>query len=824
MSTQDPPDAEEQPHAAPPIEAATAANQALLRRIMAAGENDFSASPFLRPNRGNPVYALLGAEARRRGYCARIVRDTHVEIRDPRDHDRVLAVFSPNSPDLALAARRVTNNKVRTKTVLQAAGVPVPRGEVFRDFDLALAYLERCNRPQVVKPMRGSGGNGVSVGITTPAQFRAAWERAASSNFAVVLEDFVVGDELRLIVLGGEVVGAVCRIPAHVVGDGRLTIRELVARKNAVRKRNPLMRLYPVDEFDYLRDVLGKGLDERPAPGEYVRLSSVSNVAKGGEAVSLTGVLHPSFHTLARRVFDAIPGATQLGLDVITTDFAADALGGNAVVIEVNSDPAIGTPCFAAYGPPASEIAVRAMDWVERQARGAARRRQDAPAPSLAPANTYHATCDGATFPRNYGTQIRLLRQAAYARGLRVERVDAETTLVGETTQGEGTQRHLLYQGMSDATPVAARRASHDKHWTKALLAQAGVRTPRGEVFAPDACEAGWAFALEIGLPVVVKPLAGSGGKGVTARIESREAFLAAWDEACQSRMPKIVVEEHVPGRNYRVFVVGQRVVAVAERIPARLIGDGRHSIAALVARQNEARQANPYHGAKPLALTPAILRNLAGQALDADSVPAPGQHVPLHAVANIGAGGESVDVTEQAHPAWADIAVRARQALFDSLHAGLDLIAHDIAQPPDAQTWAVTELNTNPDLGLHHFPMHGPGRDVASAILNAWFSPRTPPTLALRIIISGTVHHVGYRRWLWREAHLRTLQGWTRNHPDGTVVAVLHGPEPAVRDLVAKCEQGPARARVTGVTCENWTGDLPAGFTYLAKSLRTSG
>lgn len=818
------PDAGRLVRAAPAIEAATAANQALLRRIMGAGENDFSASPYLRPGRGNPVYALLADEAKRRGYHARILRETHVEIRDPRDHDRLLAVFSPNSPDLALAPRRVTNNKARTKAVLQAAGLPVPGGGVFREFGPAATWFERRECPQVVKPLRGSGGKGVSAGIATLAQFRTAWECAASSNFGVVVEDFIAGDEVRLIVLGGEVVAAVCRIPAYVVGDGHHTIHELVAWKNEARRRNPLMRLYPVEQFDYLTEILGRSLDERPASGEYVRLASVSNVAMGGEAVSLIDVLHPSFHTLARRIFEAIPGATQLGLDVIATDFGADALAGTAVVIEVNSDPAIGTPCFAAYGRPAADIAAKAMDFVEQRARATAQRRQDDPAPSLAPARPYRAACGGASFPRNYGTQIRLLRQAAFARGLRVERIDAETTLVGEGAQGEGTQRHLLYQGMSDATPVAARRASHDKHWTKALLAQSGVRTPRGGVFAPEACEAGWALALELGLPVVVKPVAGSGGKGVTARIESREAFLAAWGEACHSRMPRIVVEEHVPGRDYRVFVLGQRIVAVAERIPAYVRGDGRHSIAALVARQNTARKANPYHGAKPLALTPAILRNLAVQGFDADSVPAPGQHVLLHAVANIGAGGESVDVTDTVHPAWADIAVRARQALFDPLHAGLDLIAQDIALPPDAQRWAVIELNTNPDLGLHHFPMQGPGRDVAGALLDEWFGPRIPPTLALRVIVSGTVQNVGYRRWLWREAHLRSVQGWTRNRPDGTVEAILHGPEPAVRDLVAKCEQGPARARVTGVTCENWTGDRPAGFTCFAKNLRSSG
>src|SRR5690606_29097564 len=104
-----------------------------------------------------------------------------------------------------------------------------------------------------------------------------------------------------------------------------------------------------------------------PQLGAYVRLASVSNVGLGGEAVSLTDVLHPSFLELARRASEALPGATQLGLAVIATDFGADAFSDNANIIEINSDPAIGTPRFAAFGPPADQIAVKLLDFVENK-------------------------------------------------------------------------------------------------------------------------------------------------------------------------------------------------------------------------------------------------------------------------------------------------------------------------------------------------------------------------------------------------------------------------------------------------------------------------
>src|SRR5690606_1039023 len=119
---------------------------------------------------------------------------------------------------------------------------------------------------------------------------------------------------------------------------------------------------------------------------------------------------------------------------------------------------------------------------------------------------------------------------------------------------------------------------------------------------------------------------------------------------------------------------------------------------------------------------TSLMRRNLHRAGLSEESIVEAGRRIELHSVANIGIGGEAVDVTDRVHPAWADIAVRARRAVLDAWHAGIDLIAADISRPPDEQAWCIIEVNTNPDLGLHHFPMSGTPRDVAGILVESLF------------------------------------------------------------------------------------------------------
>jgi D-alanine-D-alanine ligase-like ATP-grasp enzyme len=120
--------------------------------------------------------------------------------------------------------------------------------------------------------------------------------------------------------------------------------------------------------------------------------------------------------------------------------------------------------------------------------------------------------------------------------------------------------------------------------------------------------------------------------------------------------------------------------------------------------------------------LGPSEQRFLDAQGLTQDSVPIAGSRVQLSTVANTGVGGTCRDVTDHVHPDFAPIAVKARMAVFDPPHVGTDIIAQDISRPLGDQFWTIIEVNTNPDLSLHHFPTAGKARDVAGALIEFVF------------------------------------------------------------------------------------------------------
>ncbi len=793
------------------IQAASKENQALLRRVMSGGENDYSASPYLRKGIANPVYHMIRDQAKKRGCTAKVRKNICLEIYESA---RLVSVFSPNSPDLSLATRRIANNKELSKFFLQKAGIAVPQGRVFQSFDAAKSYFLSRSLPQVVKPRTGTGGKGVTAHITNEALFTQAWARAGGGTNTIIVEDFIEGDEVRVFVLNGKVTAAVCRVPAYVVGDGRRTVQELVTQKNEERKRNPLLKVYPIKSFDYLTQVLGQGLDYVPAASEYVRLAMVSNVALGGESVGVLEFLHPSICRMAEQVWHAIPHATQLGLDIIAQDFQA-AAEGNAYVIEINADPAVATPAFSAYGQSFQDLPEKLLSYALANQLHVNR---FAGKPVLAPAAPYHASCQGASFVLNSAAiQTRLLRQAAYRRNLQVDIVDSALTLIGDSHQ-----QIAFVNGMCGLTRASTTQATTNKQWTKKLLSQAGLNTPQGRSFPIDAIDKAWEFARRLDVPLVLKPLAGSGGAGISTDIRSRAHFEAAWSVIKGMRAKTVICEEQIPGKDYRLIVIGQRLCAVTERVPAFVVGDGKHSIEELVAIKNQQREQNPYLRSKLIVLTPTVRRHLEKAGLAPLSVVSHGLRVQLHEVANIGSGGEGHDLTANVHPEWAEVAVRARMALYDAVHVGVDVLAEDLRKPPRKQKWAIIEVNSNPEFG-QHFIQHGQARDVAGQLIEQVFKMDKPfAVVTQRVVLGGKVQAVGYRKWLWSQAHLHGVQGWVCNRPDGAVEAMLHGPSRSVEQLLVKCRLGPKAARVQSfeVFTEQEPADTFQGFEILSESL----
>ncbi len=316
------------------------------------------------------------------------------------------------------------------------------------------------------------------------------------------------------------------------------------------------------------------------------------------------------------------------------------------------------------------------------------------------------------------GPSTRSIVQAAAGRGIPFRRLNT-----GSLVQfGHGAHQRRILASETDATGAIAEDIAQDKELTRELLRAIGVPVPEGRPVR-DAEDA-WAAALEIGTPVVVKPQDGNQGRGVATNLSTREQVLIAYEAARDcSRTDAVIVEKFAPGDDYRVLVVGDRLVAAARREPAQVRGDGRHSVAQLVAEVNTDPRRGEDHATalSKIPLDAISLAVLESQGLTPDSVPLTGQTVLIRRNANLSTGGSATDVTELVHP---DVAARcveaARMVGLDV--AGIDVIAADIRQPLEAQGGIVVEVNAAPGLRMHLEPSAGAPRPVGRAIMDLMF------------------------------------------------------------------------------------------------------
>ena len=191
--------------------------------------------------------------------------------------------------------------------------------------------------------------------------------------------------------------------------------------------------------------------------------------------------------------------------------------------------------------------------------------------------------------------------------------------------------------------------------------------------------EDAWDAAEEIGVPVVVKPHFGNHGRGVATNLTTREQVIAAYHDA--RLIGEVMVEQFAPGDDYRLLVVGDRLVAAARREPAQVIGDGVSTIAKLVEEVNRDPRRSDDHATalSKIKLGPIALAVLAEQGFNAGSVPPVGQRVLIRRNANLSTGGTATDVTDLVHPDVAARAVEAAQAVGLDI-AGVDVVAETSA------------------------------------------------------------------------------------------------------------------------------------------------
>ena len=305
---------------------------------------------------------------------------------------------------------------------------------------------------------------------------------------------------------------------------------------------------------------------------------------------------------------------------------------------------------------------------------------------------------------------------AAIARGIPFRRL-TEGSLV---QLGWGSKQRRIQAAEIDATSAIAESIAQDKELTKKLLHAAGVPVPLGRPVT--SAEDAWAAAQEIGLPVVVKPRDGNQGKGISVNIATQEGVMTAYNTA-KSFRDDVLVERYLPGSDFRLLVVGSKLVAAARRDPPLVIGNGKNSVRELVELVNADPRRGEGHATSltKIRLDDIAKNRLKEQGLDENSIPAKGTRVILRNNANLSTGGTATDVTDDVHQEVAARAIAAAQMVGLDI-CGVDVVCESVLLPMEEQSGGVVEVNAAPGLRMHLSPSFGKGRDVGEAVIATMF------------------------------------------------------------------------------------------------------
>ena len=301
---------------------------------------------------------------------------------------------------------------------------------------------------------------------------------------------------------------------------------------------------------------------------------------------------------------------------------------------------------------------------------------------------------------------------------------------------GWGSKQRRIQAAEIDSTSAIAESIAQDKDLTKELLRAAGVPVPVGVVV--DDVDAGWQAANDIGLPVVTKPFDANQGKGVTVNIVSRDHFEIAFG-AAQEISRHVMVEKFITGNDFRLLVVGDKLVAAARREPPTVIGDGVHTVRQLVDIVNSDPRRGTGHATSltKIRFDDIAHARLAVQGYTADTVLPKGARAVLRNNANLSTGGTATDVTDDVHPEVAARAIAAAKMVGIDI-AGVDVVCENIGRPLEEQGGGMVEVNAAPGLRMHLDPSYGKGRDVGAVTIDTMFGPHENGRIPL-VAVAGT-------------------------------------------------------------------------------------
>ncbi|HEV2150112.1 MAG TPA: cyanophycin synthetase [Longimicrobiaceae bacterium] len=330
------------------------------------------------------------------------------------------------------------------------------------------------------------------------------------------------------------------------------------------------------------------------------------------------------------------------------------------------------------------------------------------------------------------GPSTAAIVEEAQRRGIPVRRLNSSSLV----QLGLGKNLRRIQAAMSDYTSAIGVEIAQDKDDTRRVLRNIGLPAPEGDTATTleDAIE----VAREIGFPVLLKPLDASQGRGISGRLDDEDAVRLAWPITSEYSR-RVVVERYVQGRDYRVLVVDGTVAAVAERVPAHVIGDGRSTIRELIDAANRDPRRGKGHG-RILTRLPDDGRTeefLATCGLNMQSVPEAGEFVALRATANLSTGGTSIDRTDEIHPDNVTACEMAAGIVGLDI-AGIDVLSPDICIPFRENGAVIIEVNAAPGLRMHTHPSEGTPRNVGAPIIDMLYPPGAEYSIPV-IAITGT-------------------------------------------------------------------------------------
>lgn len=270
----------------------------------------------------------------------RLGKNSLVQLGYGVNQQRFQATITGNTSSIAVD---IACNKELTKKMLDDAAIPVPTGDLVSSEEQLERIVEKIGYPVVLKPLDGNHGKGSSINVNDIETAKIGLAHAQKYSKKVIVERYITGYDFRILVINHKMVAAARRVPAHVIGDGSLTIQELIDKENLDPRRgygheNVLTEILVDKDTNELLEKLHYTLETIPQNGEIVYLKSTANLSTGGTSIDVTDLVHPENITLAERV-SRIIGLDVCGIDIMAENLTQPLKESGGAILEVNAAP-----------------------------------------------------------------------------------------------------------------------------------------------------------------------------------------------------------------------------------------------------------------------------------------------------------------------------------------------------------------------------------------------------------------------------------------------------------------------------------------------------